>query len=197
MAETAGNASLVTDVIRSHHHLWGVGMSVFISAGHSDSDPGAVAEGRREADIAVDFRTILVKCLSDLGITATTDGHGKQNLPLRDAVKLAKGKQIAIELHLNASANKTASGVETLSAPDDMALGAKLCAAISEELNIRNRGAKPENAGQHHRLAFVQAGGIILELFFITNPNDLAAYDGRKWPAARAVAKVIEDAYRA
>jgi N-acetylmuramoyl-L-alanine amidase len=112
-------------------------------------------------------------------------------------VKLAKGRQIAIEIHCNAAANKAASGVETLSAPDDIDLGAELCAAISKELNIRNRGAKPESAGQHHRLAFVQAGGIILELFFITNPNDLAAYDGRKWPAARAVAKVIEDAYRA
>jgi N-acetylmuramoyl-L-alanine amidase len=169
-------------------------MSVFISAGHSDADPGAVANGRREADVAVEFRSILVKCLSDLGIEATTDGHGKQNLPLRDAVKLAKGKQIAIEIHCNAAANRAASGVETLSATDDMALGAKLCAAISEELNIRNRGAKPENAGQHHRLAFVQAGGIILELFFITNPNDLAAYDGRKWPAARALAEVIKGA---
>lgn len=172
-------------------------MAVLISAGHSNTDPGAVANGRREADIAVDFRNILVTCLADLGIKAGTDGKGKDNLPLREAVKLAKGKDIAIEVHLNAAANPTASGVETLSGPEDMRLGAKLCAAISEALNIKNRGAKPENAGQHHRLAFVQAGGIILELFFITNPNDLAAYDGRKWPLARAVAKVIEDAYRA
>lgn len=172
-------------------------MAILISAGHSDSDPGAIAFGRREADIATEFRTILVKCLADLGIQAETDGKGRENLPLREAVKLAKGKDIAIEIHLNASANATASGVETLSAPDDMQLGAKLCAAVSKSLNIRNRGAKPENSGQHHRLAFVQAGGIILELFFLTNPNDLAAYDGRKWPLARAVAKVIEDAYRA
>lgn len=166
-------------------------MAVLISAGHSQSDPGAVANGRREADIAVDFRNILAQCLRDLGVEVTTDGVGKDNLPLRDAVKLAKGKQLAIECHCNASAKPTASGVETLSGPEDMKLGAQICAALSREWNIRNRGAKPENAGQHHRLAFVQAGGIILELFFITNPNDLAAYDGRKWPAARAVAEVI------
>ena len=172
-------------------------MAILISAGHSDSDPGAVAFGRREADIATEFRTILVKCLADLGIQAETDGKGRENLPLREAVKLAKGKDIAIEIHLNASANAAASGVETLSGPEDMQLGARLCAAVSQSLNIKNRGAKPESAGQHHRLAFVQAGGIILELFFITNPNDLAAYDGRKWPLARAVAQVIEDAYRA
>ncbi len=172
-------------------------MAILISAGHSDSDPGAVAFGRREADIATEFRTILVKCLADLDIQAEIDGKGKDNLPLREAVKLAKGKDIAIEIHCNASANATASGVETLSGPEDMDLGARLCAAVSQSLNIRNRGAKPENAGQHHRLAFVQAGGIIMELFFLTNPNDLAAYDGRKWPLARAVAQVIEDAHRA
>jgi N-acetylmuramoyl-L-alanine amidase len=172
-------------------------MAVLISAGHSNTDPGADAFGRREADIATEFRTILVKCLADLGIQAETDGKGRENLPLREAVKLAKGKDVAIEIHLNASANATASGVETISGPEDMQLGAKLCAAVSQSLNIKNRGAKPENAGQHHRLAFVQAGGIILELFFLTNPNDLAAYDGRKWPLARAVAQVIEDAHRA
>ncbi len=169
-------------------------MAILISAGHSNTDPGAVAFGRKESEIAVEFRTILVKCLADLGIQAQTDGAGKDNLPLRDAVKLAKGKDIAIEIHLNASANATASGVETLSGPEDMDLGARLCAAVSQALNIRNRGAKPENAGQHHRLAFVQAGGIILELFFLTNPNDLAAYDGRKWPLARALAEVIRGA---
>lgn len=172
-------------------------MAILISAGHSNTDPGAVAFGRKESEIAVEFRTILVKCLADLGIQAQTDGSGKDNLPLRDAVKLAKGKDIAIEIHLNASANATASGVETLSGPEDMDLGARLCAAISQALNIRNRGAKPENAGQHHRLAFVQAGGIIVELFFITNLSDLAAYDAKKWLAARAVAEVLEDAYRA
>lgn len=172
-------------------------MAVFLSAGHSNTDPGAVANGRKEADIAVDFRNIMAQCLMDLGVEVTTDGKGKDNLPLRDAVKLAKGKQIALEFHCNASANPTTSGVETLSGPDDMALGAKICATLSREWSLKDRGAKPENAGQHHRLAFVQAGGIIVELFFLTNPNDLAAYDGRKWPAARAVAKVIEDAYRA
>ncbi|MEO6657919.1 MAG: hypothetical protein ABIM73_06560, partial [Arenimonas sp.] len=62
---------------------------------------------------------------------------------------------------------------------------------LSNSLGIRNRGAKPENARQHHRLAFVQAGGIIVELFFITNGNDLLAYDAKKWLAARAVAEVL------
>ena len=172
-------------------------MSVFLSAGHSDSDPGAVANGRRESAIAVEFREMVKHYLTTWGFEVVTDGAGKQNLPLRYAAAEAKRHEQAIEFHCNASANPTAMGVETLSGPEDMTLGANICGAIANALKIKNRGAKPENSGQHHRLAFVQSGGIIVELFFLTNPNDLAAYDARKWLAAKAVAEAIRDDLRA
>ena len=86
----------------------------------------------------------------------------------------------------------TAHGSEALAAPDDMWLAARLSRAIAQGLAIRDRGAKPEGAGQHSRLAFVRAGGLIVELFFLTNRGDLTAYYDRKWLAARAVAEVLK-----
>lgn len=163
---------------------------IFLSAGHSSSDPGAVAFGRKEADIAVEFRNIVTFYLLMAGVKPVTDGKGSENIPLAQAVRLVGKNRPALEFHCNAGP-ASASGVETLSAPKDMILGAAVCKALADALDIRNRGAKPENAGQHHRLAFVQAGGIIVELFFITNKADLAAYDARKWLAARAVANVL------
>lgn len=170
--------------------------SIFVSAGHSGTDPGATAFGRREADIAVEFRNIVSFYLQRAGVPHELDGHGTENLPLRIAAERAKRHPIGVEFHCNAAASVSATGVETLSAPKDMQLGARICEAISGALGLRNRGAKPENAGQHHRLAFVQAGGIIVELFFLTNPKDLAAYDARKWLAARDVADVLIEASR-
>ena len=167
--------------------------AIFVSAGHSNTDPGAVGNGRREADIVTEFRNIVSFYLKEWGVPHYTDGTGAENWPLTRAAKEAKNYDIAVEFHLNA-AGPTASGVETLSAPKDYALGNKLCAVISDVFGIRNRGAKPENAGQHKRLAFVQAGGIIVELFFVTNKSDLAAYDAKKWVAAKAVAKVLKEA---
>lgn len=163
---------------------------IFLSAGHSNTDPGAVANGRREADIAVEFRNIVSFYLLRAGVPHELDGNGTENLPLREAVKKARKHPIGLEFHCNA-ATPQATGVETLSADKDFRLATDICRAVSGALGIRNRGAKPENAGQHHRLAFVQAGGIIVELFFITNPADLAAYDARKWVAARAVADLL------
>ena len=168
--------------------------SIFVSAGHGGADPGACAHGRREADIATEFRNIVAFYLARAGVPHGLDGDGPVNLPLSEAVKRARAHQVAVEFHCNAAGTASATGVETLSGPKDMALGELICAAVASNLALRNRGAKPENAGQHHRLAFVQAGGIIVELFFITNANDLEAYDARKWLAGRAVAGVLAEA---
>lgn len=168
--------------------------TIYLSAGHSNSDPGAVAFGRREADIAVAMRNMVAFYLMREGFNPGLDGAGTENLPLSTAAKQARAYDIAVEFHCNAAANPAATGVECLSAPKDAVLAGQLCEAVAGALKIRNRGAKPENAGQHHRLAFVQAGGLILELFFITNRDDLAAWDARCWLAARDVAGVLASA---
>ena len=177
--------------------------SVFLSAGHSDKDPGAtVTESRtvnavttrvlrKEADIGVAFRNMVAFYLQRAGVPFELDGTGRQNLPLSVAAARARYHPIGVEFHCNAAAAITATGAECLSGPKDTLLSAQISAAIARSLGIRDRGAKPENAGQHHRLAFVQAGGIIVELFFLTNPDDLAAYDARCWLAASAVADVL------
>ena len=169
--------------------------SVFVSAGHSNVDPGACAFGRREADITVEFRNMVAFYLQREGIPHALDGGGTENYPLPRAAAMAREHDIAVEFHCNAAA-ANASGCEALSDAGDSGLAAELCKAVSGALRIKNRGAKPENAGQHTRLAFVRAGGVILELLFISNPNDLVAYDARKWLAAKAVADVLANASR-
>lgn len=167
--------------------------TVFVSAGHSTTDPGAVANGRREADIACEFRNMVLLYLLRAGIPVSTDGDGQDNWPLARAVQAARRCDIAVEFHCNAHASD-ATGAETLSKPAGGALGRKISAAISRQLGIKDRGAKLDTAGQHSRLAFAEVGGIIVELFFLTNKEDLAKYDARKWLAARAVADVLIEA---
>lgn len=163
---------------------------ILLAAGHSNVDPGAVAHGYREADIAVEFRNMVSFYLSRAGVAHVLDGKGTTNLPLKESAKIAKDATIAVEFHCNSSDNISASGSEALATTAGLA--AELSKACANTLGIKNRGAKPENAGQHTRLAFVQAGGIILELFFITNQTDLAQYQRRKWLMAQAVAQVIQ-----
>lgn len=166
---------------------------ILISAGHSNMDPGAVGNGYTEAQIVTEFRNLVAFYLRQAGVNFITDGEGNDNKPLRDAIELAKTATLAVEFHCNAFSNPAATGVETLSGYKDRKLGEQICKAISDVLDIANRGAKGESSGQHSRLGFVRAGGIIVELFFISNPNDMAAYQEKKWLAAKAVAELLAE----
>lgn len=171
--------------------------TVMLSAGHSDTVPGIVANGYKEADIVQLFRDDVSVRLKHLGIKHALDGEPGENLALRDAVQIAKGFEIAIEFHTNGGGSG-ATGVETLSRAHNKPLGAELCRVTAGLLGIPNRGAKPENAGYHERLAFVSdGGGIIFELFFLSNANDLWSFKQHYDALVEAVADVIADAARA
>ena len=86
-----------------------------ITAGHSNTDPGAVANGRKEADIARDMRNMVALKLRQRGHTVMTDGVGGINLPLADAIRMVQDGHPAIEFHCNAAVATTATGVETIS----------------------------------------------------------------------------------
>ena len=173
-------------------------MSVItVTAGHSNKDPGAVNGLFREADIAQEMRNMVASYLRQKDIAVKTDGEGKGNLPLPAAIKLISGSKAAVEFHCNAFPKPTAGGCEALSQPKDRALSQRLCKAVSDVMGIPTRGTdggwKNEGSGQHSRLGYVRNGGIILELFFISNPAELAVWQDKKWLVAKAVAEVLAE----
>ena len=169
--------------------------TVTLTAGHSNTDPGAVNGSDREADLAQDMRNIVASILrNDYGLEVKTDGEGKGNLPLREAVKLIRGSDVAIEFHTNASANSSATGIEALSTVKNKRWCQVLSRAVADATGWKLRGEggfKPDNAGQHSRLAYAQAGGIVFEPFFISNDNELKLFKERKWIICRAVADAV------
>ena len=173
-------------------------MSVItVTAGHSNKDPGAVNGLFREADIAQEMRNMVALYLRQKDIAVKTDGEGKGNLPLPAAIKLISGSKAAVEFHCNAFSKPSAGGCEALSQPKDRALSQRLCKAVSDVMGIPTRGTdggwKNEGSGQHSRLGYVRNGGIILELFFISNPTELAVWQDKKWLVAKAVAEVLAE----
>ena len=176
-------------------------MSVItVTAGHSNKDPGAVNGLFREADIAQEMRNMVALYLRQKDIAVKTDGEGKGNLPLPAAIKLISGSKAAVEFHCNAFSKPSAGGCEALSQPKDRALSQRLCKAVSDVMGIPTRGTdggwKNEGSGQHSRLGYVRNGGIILELFFISNPTELAVWQDKKWLVAKTVAEVLAEVAR-
>lgn len=169
---------------------------VTITAGHSNTDPGAVNGERTEAQIVAECRNMVVSYLKTFGIVTRSDGTGTSNLPLSTAIQLAKGADLAIEFHCNAGV-PSAKGVEVLSDDKDKVIAKRLASAIHRVLGIPLRGEggwKSEGSGQHSRLGFIsKGGGLIVELFFISNDAELALWDAKKWLVAKAIAEEIRD----
>lgn len=114
---------------------------VCLTAGHSNTDPGAVNGSDREADLAQDMRNIVASILrNDYGLTVRTDGEGKGNMPLREAVKLIRGSDVAIEFHTNAAASKAATGIEALSTIKNKRWCQVLSKAVAKATGWKLRG---------------------------------------------------------
>ena len=172
---------------------------VTVTAGHSNTDSGAVSGKVHEQVIATDARNIVAWYLRNAGITVRMDGVGKENQPLSGAVKLIKGSDIAIELHCNAAVNPKAKGVEVLANPRHKGLAQRISQSIAGVIGTTvrgDKGYKPENSGQHSRLAYVQAGGLVVEMFFITNQEELDAWDNKKWLVCKAISNVLIEELR-
>jgi len=165
--------------------------SLFISAGHSEADPGATGNGYSEADLVLEFRDRVARELHRQGAVFYKDGSKGRNLPLREAADMASKMDVSVEFHFNAFSSASATGSESLSSHRDYELASALSETVSNALGIPDRGAKTEDSGQHSRLAFVQAGGVILEIGFLTNPNDLNSFLDQQDALASAVAETL------
>lgn len=167
-----------------------------ITAGHSNTDPGAVNGKIKEADLVTNFRNAVTHYLREAGLQVKTDGTGTKNDPLSAAVKLIQGSSVAVEFHMNAATSKQANGVETIALPKDKKLAQDLSKAVADALGSRLRGDNgwiDQSKSARGRLAYVNAGGLIVELGFISNEDELARFNARYWLAAKAVAKVLID----
>lgn len=98
------------------------------------------------------------------------------------AEAISRGNRVSgpkVEFHFNAGP-PSATGVEALSTPRQKRLAQALAQVTAGQLRLKLRGEagyKPDTSGQHHRLAFCRSiGGVVLELAFISNPDDMKAY---------------------
>lgn len=170
-------------------------MKITVTAGHGAGDPGAVAPtGETEADLMTELRDLVAMKLRDAGHAVKTDGARWQNLPLVHALTLVPGSDVAIELHTNSFGSSAAVGVEVISLPAQKELARTIARRIAHilETPVRGDGGWIDQAqSARGRLGFVRAGGLVVECFFLSNPEELAKYQARKWLVASAIVDAI------
>ena len=165
-----------------------------VTAGHSNTDPGAVAAWAKEADIAVEMRNIITSKLRALGHTVYTDGDGSTNLPLKEAIALIGKAGTAVEIHCNAAVSASASGVEVIALPKNKKLAQDIAVAISNVTKDKLRGDGgwiDQSKSARGKLGFVDKGGLIIELFFLSNKQSYETFNSVKWVVASAIVSAL------
>jgi N-acetylmuramoyl-L-alanine amidase len=174
--------------------------SILNAAGHSTvapRDPGAVSRDGSlvEAKLAVRMRDAVSAICRYRGLQVFEDGEDGVSQQLTKAIALCRQNNgRAVEFHFNASVNPSANGIEALSLGSNSAFAKELAQAVAKVTGAKLRGVNgwlDQSKGQHHRLGFCVAGGVILELAFISNPSEMAIYLEKEKEIAVAVADVM------
>lgn len=165
------------------NHVPAGGKMILVSAGHSTIaglDQGVVANGLVEGKEAVKVRDRVAEILRKRGYAVIEDGADGMSEPLSKALVLAAKADYAIEIHFNAFEKPAATGVEVLARPKNRNKAQRVATAIARALSLPLRGSdqgwKDDTSGQHSRLAFCRAGGLVVETCFLTNTGDVAKY---------------------
>lgn len=186
--------AMVLARLKKQPELHNVNQFVTVTAGHSNKDPGAVNGKFKEAELVSQFRNAVAYYLREAGIQYKTDGVGILNQDLNAAIKLIKGSSVAVEFHMNAATSKQTNGIETIALPKDKKLAQDLSKAVADVFGSRLRGDNgwiDQSQSARGKLGFISNGGLIVELGFISNEEELFQFNARYWSAAKAVAKVL------
>ena len=176
---------------------------IFISPGHHSKatkikqDPGAVnAQGIKEGDLTIEFRDLVCKELDLKGVKYTTDTNEETLSAYLKRIQTGTGS-VVLEYHFDASDKPTATGATGLIELEadrlDKAFAKELTDSTAIALGIKNRGVITEAQSHRGKLGLMREEGIIclMEICFITNPDDLKAYHAGKHKLAKTHADIL------
>lgn len=157
-------------------------MPIYLSAGHSLQDTGAVGiNGRTENKETIKLRNAIVYCINSKGIAVITDKK-EETLAAYIARIQPSPKDKVLELHFDAfggMASGTTAYVKNNATGSCRKYAYNLVQAASQTLGLPNRGVKQESESARHYLALLHVSqmAVILEVCFIDNPTDMKAFD--------------------
>lgn len=172
---------------------------IYLLAGHTpkgiNQDPGAVANGFREADLTMELRDMVADKLRNMGYQVHEDDDTHRLQQVLDKVN-AYETDIVFDIHFNAGGG---TGVECIvperSTELERDLANKVNVMLSTMLRIKNRGVKGEQLTARKRIAVMRENGIncLLETCFIDNKTDMTQYQLRKTEVATELALLIAE----
>lgn len=155
--------------------------TVVLDAGHGGKDSGSIGpKGTLEKDIALAVTLKLGDILEkkDLNVIYIrkddniTWSSKKEELLTRAEISNKNNADIFVSIHMNSSEYKSVGGTETYYNPvssQGKTLATTIQSKIASEINLRDRGIKPET---YSVLKNVAAPSVLIELAYISNAKE-------------------------
>lgn len=177
-------------------------MAIFILAGHHNNDPGAISPhtGEKEADLTKELAAMVTERVNQLAPHIETWNDDPNDALNRVIAKISEritGKDIVCDIHFNSFHNGKATGFEVIVSNNaggkSKSIANDLCDIIPKVMGIANRGVKTESQTARGRLAIVNLKGsaVLIEVAFISNPNDMKSYHKNKHWVADEIARIL------
>jgi N-acetylmuramoyl-L-alanine amidase len=175
------------------------GPQVILDPGHGGSDSGAVWGGRREKDVTLDLARRVKFALAQQGVVAvlTRNSDVTVSLAQRAAMANQRPQALFVSLHLNASENRSAHGLETFFYGErgrDLAL--RIHQRVRGSTGWTNRGVKSRRLSV---LRHTVAPAALVECGFLSHRKEASAVasDAFQIRLAASIARGIVDDLRA
>ena len=155
---------------------------VFIGVGHGGSDPGAVGNGFKEANLNL---AIALGCMNELvrhGVDVCMSRTKDENDPASEEVREcnAFNPDLAIDIHNNAGGGDGAEAYHTIGYGQGEVLAKNILAEI-QKIGQNSRGAKTRlNSSGRDYYTFIRstyAPAVIVECAFVDNKTDIQIID--------------------
>lgn len=176
--------------------------TVWIDAGHGGADPGASAAGVNEKDINLQIANHLCGLLDDMGYTVNTTRIKDSTISLAKRTTEANksGAEIFLSLHVNASDNSEAAGVEVYhlkGGSEESVAFANICAkkltALLPPVSSNAKRRKTVKGATYHVLRETAMPAVLVEVGFITNEAERKRLLSNKEKIGAVLAEAVNE----
>ena len=171
-------------------------MACFISAGHHLKDSGAVGNGYKENELAIEFRNLVVSACLKRGLKVITDKDTETLGEYLKRIETGSGS-VVLEFHFDAGP-EGANGSSVVIGDDadrlDKLFAQELLEVTTSTLGTKSRGVITEAQSHRGRLGLMREQGTValLEVCFISNKDDMAKFNAKKVELATKIAKIVK-----
>lgn len=162
-----------------------LGKVIYLDSGHGGKDPGAIVGDLHEADINLQITLKLQKTLEKEGAQVFLTRYGDYDLAVKNAQNRKRsdlsrraniinrsGADLYFSIHLNADTSATWKGAQAFyvdANPENEQVAKTLQEVFAKNLNTKRQYKKIYDQYMYKR---IEVPGALLEVGFITNPNE-------------------------